>query len=391
VLALALDPGRKKGLNPTADGARSTSFVILIPAHNEAASIPETLSSLAEQSYPTAYYQVHVVADNCSDDTADVAAGFDVQVHERWDQENRGKGPALNWLIQRVLANGLSFDAAVFIDADTTVDHLFLKALDDAFASGAQAVQGHYGVRDAFESVPSSLRYCALATRHHLRPIGRSAIGGSCGLFGNGMAFRRDLLADRPWKAHLVEDMKFQLDLLFNGTLVHYAAAARVEAEMPNTFAASITQHQRWESGRSQIVREYWPRLAACVVRGRPVRRVVAADALADMMLPPMSVLGAGVAVSAIVGVALQKIAPSRQSKHNLITAMAMVAGLGGHVLAALRLVRAPSEAYVALLRAPRLAAWKIGVALHVVGERNDGTWIRTSRNAEASPEERGS
>jgi cellulose synthase/poly-beta-1,6-N-acetylglucosamine synthase-like glycosyltransferase len=361
--------------------------VVLIPAHNEAASIGETLTSLVDQTYPAERFTVHVVADNCTDATARIAAQAGARVHERHDDSDRGKGPALNWLIQRVLADETGFDVAVFIDADTTVDREFLSAIDRAFVDGAVAVQGYYGVRRAFESVPSSLRFCALAARHHLRPSARCAIGGSCGLFGNGMAFRRELLADRPWRAHLVEDMQFQLDLLFKGVLVRYVPEARVEAEMPNTFAASVTQHQRWEQGRRQIVRQYWPRLVTAIVRGRPMKRVAATDCLADMTLPPLSVLGAGVAMSAVSGAVIHAIAPSRQTRRNALVGAGLVVGLAGHVLAALRLVNAPRAAYVALIRAPQLAAWKIGVMLHLVGNRADGSWVRTSRNAATGTE----
>src|SRR5262249_20313785 len=154
----------------------------------------------------------------------------------------------------------------------------FLAAMDRRFQAGAAAVQGYYGVRQAFDSTPSALRYCALACRHHARPLGRNAIGGSCGLFGNGMAFRRDVIETREWTDHLVEDMEFQLELLLAGVTVEYEPEAEVEAEMPTTFAASVTQHQRWETGRAQIARQYLPRLFQRLVKPGPARRVAVAD-----------------------------------------------------------------------------------------------------------------
>lgn len=361
-----------------------TRFAVLVPAHNEATTIATMLASATGQDYPAHLFSVHVVADNCVDDTAAVVTAGGATVHERHDTEHRGKGPALNWLVNRLVHADVPFDVAVFIDADTTVARDFLRVLDRRFQRGSVAVQGFYGVREAFESTPATLRYCALAARHHCRPLARTTIGGSCGLFGNGMAFSRELVVSREWSAHLVEDLEFQLELLLEGVRVDYEPEARLEAEMPHTFAASVTQHQRWEVGRFDLIRRFVPSLLTRVVRPGRTGRVAALDAAADLCVPPLSLLGAATAASAGAGAVLAVVAPQRSRP--LLVGLAMLATVCLHVLASLHLVGAPTRAYRSLLHAPRLALWKVSILLRsMLGKNSD--WIRTTRNAEGGPE----
>lgn len=371
-------PGTHRLANgqPQPAGPASTRFVVVVPAHNEESTIGAMLASMSAQRYPSNRFSVHVVADNCTDRTADVVRDAGHTVHERTDAEHPGKGPALNWLLQALVRDSTHFDVAVFVDADTVVDADFLRVMELRFVDGAVAVQGFYGVLGAFASTPATLRYCALAARHHLRPIARTTFGGSCGLFGNGMAFRRDLIVGREWTDHLVEDMQFQLELLHAGVRVQYEPLAQVEAEMPHTFANSVTQHQRWERGRFSLISTHVPRLARQVVTG-PTRRA-AADAIADMAVPPLSMMGA--ATVAATGLGVLSSLRTRRVRLSAVLGVSMCATLAFHVLAALRLVAAPREAYRSLLHAPRLAAWKVKVLL---GARTNGQWIRTARNAE--------
>ena len=133
--------------------------------------------------------------------------------------------------------------------------------LERQLAAGALVVQGQYRVRDSGASPAAGLRAIALALRHHLRPLGRTALGGSSGLYGNGMAFRSSVLRGRSWSNHLTEDLELQMELLLDGIPVAYAPDAVVEAAMPSTLEASATQNERWERGRVELARRYVPRL----------------------------------------------------------------------------------------------------------------------------------
>lgn len=359
-------------------------FAVLVPAHDEAIVIGEAIDALVGQRYPRELVAVHVVADNCSDRTAEIAAAHGAEAHDRVAPEQPGKGPALNWLLARLLTRGDRFDAVVIVDADTTLDPGFLAAADRGLAAGAVAAQGRYSVRAPEASTAAGIRYAALACRHHLRPAGRMRLGGSCGLFGNGMIIRTDLAAARPWTGHLIEDMEYQLELLLDGHRVEYLPDAVLEAEMPDSLEASTSQNQRWELGRIQLARSVVPRLIDRLRRGGPPGRVATADALLDQVVPPLSLLvglqGASVGAAALLALVRGR----RADRCQLAISVAGGAVVVGHVIAGLVSVMAPRSVYRSLLGAPRAIAWKLGLLAGVVARPDDVRWIRTERNAAA-------
>lgn len=379
-LAGARRPGR------TVVGDRTTRFVIVVPAHDEAAVIADTLSSFDALDYPRASYTVHVVADNCSDTTATIVRDHGWHVHERHDLDDPGKGPALNWLFDRIDADSeLDFDVVVVVDADSVLHAGFLAAMDAAFAGGAEVAQGFYSVRDPGDSTAAGIRYAALACRHHLRPLGRNRLGGSCGLYGNGMAFRRDILRRRRWSGHLVEDAEFQMELLLgDGVLVRYVPDATLEAEMPGTLEAATSQNERWERGRIELAHRYVPRLF-CALRTARGRRVAHLDAIADHLVPPLSLVavlnGVGTLVSAGAVAATLRGDQRGKFTRRAILHLATLMILGAHVIAGLRSVSAPRSVYRGLVQAPRMIVWKVGLWTKVLRSKNEVTWRRTKRN----------
>jgi cellulose synthase/poly-beta-1,6-N-acetylglucosamine synthase-like glycosyltransferase len=355
-----------------------TRFAVCIPAHDEQAVVTATIEALVRQDYPRHLYDVHLVADNCTDRTVELASGAGATVHERVAPDQPGKGPALNWLHDRLDPD--AYDAVVVVDADTIAEPGFLAALDAAFAAGATAVQGHYGVREPGQTDAVALRYAALACRHHLRPLARTYVGASCGLYGNGMAFRTTLLRDRRWSGHLVEDAEFQLDLLLDGVRVTYVPAARVAAEMPTTLASSATQHERWELGRLQLLQTYGRRLLRRTASGGPLPRHVYADSLIDLVTPPLSLLAALDALAVIGSAAAGLLRPSPARRTIAVAAAACGAILGAHVITALQLDGAPRSVYRSLLRTPTLIAWKLALLTRIMRRPDDVRWIRTTR-----------
>jgi cellulose synthase/poly-beta-1,6-N-acetylglucosamine synthase-like glycosyltransferase len=356
-------------------------YSILIPAHDEARLISTTVASLRALDYPAQLFDVHVVADNCTDDTAAIARAAGAEVHDRDDPANAGKGPALEWLMARLRQRGELGDAVVFVDADTIVDPAFLRAVDCALDDGASVVQGHYAVRDEGGSPVVALRAAAMAARTFLRPLGRTALGGSAGLHGNGMVFLSDAIAERRWSDHLTEDMELSLDLLLAGVPVAFAPDARVEAEMPDTIAAARTQQERWERGRLELARRYLPALARRTVTGGPPGRLAALDAAFDVAVPPLSVVGAAATAWTTFGAVSALAARGGRGRADVAVGASTLAVLAVHVLTALRLTGAPSSTYRALLQAPRLVVWKVGLWLRVLVGRRQVRWVRTARN----------
>lgn len=360
-------------------------FLILIPAHNEEQLLPALLDSIAQLDYPKALYAVHVVADNCTDGTTAVAQHHGAHVHERTNDELRGKGYALQWLLERLWRANISHGAVVILDADSTVSPNFLRVMDARLARGERVIQAYYSVRGDSDSWNVGLRYAAFAVLHYLRPLGRMVLGGSAGLKGNGMVFAADVLRRHPWSASITEDIEYHMALLLDGERVTFAPDATVQAEMPQTLKDATSQHTRWEQGRVETARRYVPQLLRASANASDRRRAYALlDAVMEHMIPPFSLLAAATGFATLVAL----LAPpyrarraSRLRRTNVALGGALLAGQAAYVLTGLHMVRAPRKVYAALLFAPVLVAWKLALLARVALGRGPSGWVRTARS----------
>jgi 1,2-diacylglycerol 3-beta-glucosyltransferase len=352
-------------------GPGTRRFALLIPAHNEAAVIGRLLSSVADLAYPASQVDVCVVADNCDDTTASIARSFGARVYERVNPDERAKGFALHWLLERLREEGRGVDAFVVLDADSVVAPDLLQCMDARLERGAQVIQAHYAVLNSSASAVAGLRQAALAAVHYLRPLGRARLGFSCGLKGNGMCFAAPILERFPWRWYsLAEDVEFHLALVESGIRVEFAPEARVEAEMPVTLRQAASQNSRWEQGRLQLIREHVPRLVRAGLRERSL---VHLDVAAEELIPPLSApfaLGmASLAISLLLGASALA-----------VLAAACLVGQVVYIIAALALTRAPLRVYLALGAAPVYIAWKVGLYARALAARRASAWVRTTR-----------
>jgi 1,2-diacylglycerol 3-beta-glucosyltransferase len=346
--------------------SEETRFVVLVPAHDEEASVAETVSSLLAAEYPAERRRVVVVADNCTDETADRASTAGADVWARDDVDAPGKGPALRWAIDRLLDEE-DWDAAVLVDADTVVDPGFLGALAARLHDGAEVLQAEYRVANPDESVVTRLAQISFAIQSGLRQRGRAALGGAAKLQGNGMAFRRSVLARHGWLGEgAVEDIDMWLRLLERGVRPQFAPDAIVAGLMPETAEAARVQRGRWESGRSELARERLvPAVETAIRRRDPVLLEAAVTTLA---FPPLTTLAALVAgVGAARWTATGRVG----------SAPAQLAVLGTHAVAALAVTKAPRSSYALLALAPAVVGWKLAVKL---GSGRPQGWQRTPR-----------
>ena len=126
------------GRLPDAAGDHTTRFDVLVPAHNESAGIAKTVASLRAVDYPTELYRILVIADNCTDDTAERAREAGAVVLVRQNAQQRGKGYALAHGYAASLGEGFA-SAVVVVDADTSVSGNLLSAFSARFSAGADA------------------------------------------------------------------------------------------------------------------------------------------------------------------------------------------------------------------------------------------------------------
>jgi 1,2-diacylglycerol 3-beta-glucosyltransferase len=247
----------------------------------------------------------------------------------------------------------------------------FLRCMDARLEAGSQVIQAYYSVLNPGDSPLAALRYAALAAVHYLRPLGRSALGLSCGLKGNGMCFAASVLERFAWRWFtLAEDVEFHLALAHAGIRVDFAPETSALADMPITFAQATSQNARWERGRLQLLRHHVPGLLAEGVRRRSLLRL---DAAAEQLIPPLSVPFALGGLCLAMGLGLGASLPAKLA----------ALSLGGqlvYLLAGLLLVRAPLSTYFALRHAPVYVAWKVALYGRSLLRTDSMRWIRTAR-----------
>lgn len=354
-------------------------FVVVVPAHNEAGQVAQTVASLRALDYPTEAFRVCVVADNCDDATADVARAAGAQVLERRSASEKGKGYALNFAFAKV-AEEQDVAAVVVVDADTVVTPNLLRAFAARLAAGALALQADYGVANPQASWRTRLMVLALAMFHRVRSLGREVQGVSCGLRGNGMCFTMACLRRFPHAAvGLVEDVEYGIALGRGGVRVVYVDEASVLGEFVSRADASATQRARWEGGRKALVRATLLPLLGEALRRRD--RVLL-DLALDLAVPPLSTLGLGL----LGGTALQALlwfaGVPWGAGHWLWSAGWLL--LGAYVVRGMTLSGLGINAVTTLLGAPLYVLWKLGLKLR--GQDKAQTWVRTQRESEPKP-----
>jgi 1,2-diacylglycerol 3-beta-glucosyltransferase len=349
-------------------------FDIVVPAHNEETEIAQTVGSLLAIEYPREQFRVLVVADNCTDRTAEIAAAAGAHVLVRQDAERRGKGHALAFAFERCLADGFS-DAVVVVDADTLVSKNLLSAFDARFARGASALQADYGVRNPGSSWRTRLMTIALAAFHGVRSVARERLGVSCGLRGNGMAFSRALLQTQPPGAFsIVEDLEYGIQLGYAGIRVEYVEDAHVFGYMAVSENASRAQRRRWERGRQALVREHVPALVKQAVRRRDATLL---DLALDLIVPPLGQL----LVMTVVGLALSIVAIRWGVVLPSWLWAAALLGIVVHVLTGWAHSGVGLIGLRDLLWAPAYVVWKMTLRFSDKGKRPE-EWVRTTREA---------
>jgi cellulose synthase/poly-beta-1,6-N-acetylglucosamine synthase-like glycosyltransferase len=350
--------------------SRKMFFDIIVPAHDEAAGIAETIASLQRLGWPGERYRIVVVADNCTDATAAVSLEAGATVLERQDSTRRGKGYALAHAFTWSRSAGLA-DAVAVVDADSVVSANLLESFAARIEAGACALQAHYGVLNATDSWRTRLMAIALGSIHKVRSRARERLGLSCGIRGNGWCVTHALLDKLPYRSFsLTEDVEFGIELGLAGHRVAYCDESHVNGEMVTTEQAARSQRQRWEGGRIGLIREKVPALLRAAVARRSL---VCLDLAFDLLVLPLSYVVVNVAGIIAIGVLNPAGFRSALLMVGLIDLLALsVYVCRGWILSGIGIVGIWD-----LLRVPGFLFWKL---LLIRAQPKPNTWIRTKR-----------
>ncbi len=239
-------------------------FMAIIPAHNEQEVVGNLIESLKNQTYSKDAYDIYVIADNCTDNTAVVARRAGAIVYERFDPSKKTKGYALDWFLQQKIKEDAPYDAICIFDADNIVDKNFFKAMNKKLCQGEDVVQGYRDIKNPTDNWITSGYALFYWTMHRFYHLARYNLGLSPLLNGTGFMVRFDIIKENGgWKTvTLTEDIEFSLQRILKGKRLGWATDAIVYDEQPTGFKQSWSQRSRWTVGHMQCIKEYTGKLA---------------------------------------------------------------------------------------------------------------------------------
>lgn len=252
---------RKRSLpNPPAPNR----YAVLICGRNEAQVIGYLIDSLMEQDYPRDLFSVFVAADNCTDDTAQIARAHGAVAYERHDLTHIGKGYAMDFLLSNIDRDYPdAFDAYLVFDADNLVKEDFISRINEVFSNGYDVVTGYRNIKNYADNWISAAHGIWFIKDSCFSNNARMKLGTCTSVEGTGFVFSRRIKeAQGGWPFHLLtEDFEFTSHYAVKGEIFGYCAEAQFYDEQPTAFSDSWKQRLRWAKGGLQVVRRYGLRL----------------------------------------------------------------------------------------------------------------------------------
>lgn len=370
VAAIAL-PQRELVVSPA--GETRPRVAVLVPAHNESTGLLPTLADVKAQM--RAVDRLLVVADNCTDDTAAVAAAAGADVTVRNDPDRPGKGYALAWGIRELGIDPP--EVVIVLDADCRLADAAVDRLAMVCGAIQRPVQGlDLMIAPNESSINFRVAEFAWRVKNWVRPLGLKALGLPCQLMGTGMAF--------PWKVIrsadiasglIVEDLKLGLDLARGGNSPVFCPSAKVTSDFPSSIEGARSQRQRWEQGHIGMILTTAPLLTVMAVTRANLHLLALA---LDLMVPPLSLLGLlvfGIAVVAGLATLLGS------SPSAMFVSLASLAALTlGVLLCWLKYGRDILPARAIVLFASYVIG-KLPLYLKIFSRKSGSRWIRTDRS----------
>ncbi len=251
---------------------KTNRYAILIAARNESVVLPHLLDSINNQTYPKELIDTYVVADNCTDDTAQIAKEMGAIVYERFSDKRVGKGFALKLAFRNIFsAKGQDYyDGYFVIDADNLLDKDYVLEMDKAMCDGNKILTSYRNSKNYGTNwISSGYALWFLHEAKHLNNP-RFILGTSCAVSGTGFLVHRDVINEQGgWKHFLLtEDIEFSIDHIIQGYKIGYCHNAMLYDEQPVKFSQSWRQRLRWAKGFLQVVHKYGKNLMKSIFTG---------------------------------------------------------------------------------------------------------------------------
>lgn len=236
-------------------------FGVLIAARNEEAVIGQLIESILNQDYPRELIDIYVVADNCTDQTANRAWEAGAVVKERFNQWLVGKGYALHWLLNELRGEGQweNHDAWLVLDADNLLDEHYITEMNRTLSDGYDIATSYRNSKNFGDNwISAGYSTWFLREAKYLNDA-RMRLGASCAVSGTGFYFSKRILKKYDgWNFFLLtEDIQFSIQCAVDGEQIGYSENAILYDEQPTSFRQSWRQRLRWSKGNIQVMSHY--------------------------------------------------------------------------------------------------------------------------------------
>ncbi len=246
-------------------------FAVLISARNESVVIGDLLDSIRGQTYPQDLIHTFVIADNCTDDTADIARAHGATVYTRFNDQLVGKGYALHELLGHIRKDYPgAFDGYFVFDADNILRPDYIERMNETFSSGYEITTSYRNSKNYGANwISAGYALWFLRESQYLNGA-RMKIGSSCAVSGTGFLFSHKVMEENDgWPFYLlVEDIQFSICSILRGYKIGYCEKAELFDEQPVTFRQSWRQRSRWAKGYFQVMRHYGTKLIGKAAKG---------------------------------------------------------------------------------------------------------------------------
>jgi len=238
---------------------RNHKYAVVIAARNESAVIAQLINSIKKQKYPSSLVDIYVVADNCTDNTADVAREAGATVFERFNRQLVGKGYALDYAFKIIMNYDVKYEGYFIFDADNLLDENYIAEMNKVFDHGYKIITSYRNSKN-YDTNWLSAGYSLWFLREaKYLNNSRMILNTGCAISGTGFMVSDEIVRkNNGWKHHLLtEDIEFSIDNAIQGEKIGYCGNAVLYDEQPYLFEQSWNQRLRWAKGFYQVFAKY--------------------------------------------------------------------------------------------------------------------------------------
>jgi cellulose synthase/poly-beta-1,6-N-acetylglucosamine synthase-like glycosyltransferase len=234
---------------------------VMVPAHNEGIVIVKTVESLLRFDYPQDRYEIIVINDNSSDNSAALLAKLQRQHPSRnltvvnTDAENGGKGKSNALNIGLASAQG---SVLAIYDADNTPEAGALRILVSELMANDElgAVIGKFRTRNRNATLLTRFINIETLSFQWMAQAGRQHLFGLCTIPGTNYVIRRELIDEiGGWDVQaLAEDTEISFHVYRHQLRIYFQPKAVTWEQEPQTLPVWFHQRTRWVKGNIYVI-----------------------------------------------------------------------------------------------------------------------------------------